>query len=278
MTKLLTCPQCGTANLADATNCKRCRIELKFALEHPEEIERIIRYKKRSGALVGLTLGLFMDVILWAIGADNLDLEPGLSTGAVLAGPVGVAICVIAGTVSGAVGAMIGGGRKSILSALGSPVGGAVGGAIGGVIGSLTLLGSGTLFSGGTTDFRLDGFVCGVGILSGTFTGAITGFVTGIIIGRLGVRIGGLITLAGSGFTFACSCFRFRPYSLAALILGLLIGLLISLSIEGISRVRGTVAGLAIAEAARIGGLGAAIGGLLGAIGAVFFTFSYFWI
>lgn len=37
----ITCPKCGTENSGDATNCKQCRINLKFALEHPEEIERI---------------------------------------------------------------------------------------------------------------------------------------------------------------------------------------------------------------------------------------------
>jgi hypothetical protein len=35
------CPKCGTENLADAMNCKECRINLKFALEHSEEIEAV---------------------------------------------------------------------------------------------------------------------------------------------------------------------------------------------------------------------------------------------
>jgi len=32
------CPRCGTANPDTATNCENCRINLKFALEHPEAI------------------------------------------------------------------------------------------------------------------------------------------------------------------------------------------------------------------------------------------------
>jgi hypothetical protein len=34
------CPKCGTENPATATNCRECRINLKFALEHPEEAGR----------------------------------------------------------------------------------------------------------------------------------------------------------------------------------------------------------------------------------------------
>lgn len=37
----ITCPKCGTENLADAVNCKQCRVNLEFALENPGEIERI---------------------------------------------------------------------------------------------------------------------------------------------------------------------------------------------------------------------------------------------
>lgn len=36
----IICPKCGTENPPNATNCKNCRINLKFALEHPEEFER----------------------------------------------------------------------------------------------------------------------------------------------------------------------------------------------------------------------------------------------
>ena len=35
----VTCPKCGTENPADATICQKCRIDLKFALEHPEMVE-----------------------------------------------------------------------------------------------------------------------------------------------------------------------------------------------------------------------------------------------
>jgi hypothetical protein len=37
----IICPKCGTENPAIAMNCKNCRINLQFALEHPEEIERL---------------------------------------------------------------------------------------------------------------------------------------------------------------------------------------------------------------------------------------------
>jgi hypothetical protein len=36
----VVCPRCGTENPASATNCRECRINLKFALEHPEEVGR----------------------------------------------------------------------------------------------------------------------------------------------------------------------------------------------------------------------------------------------
>jgi hypothetical protein len=35
----IACPKCGTENLASAMNCSHCRTNLRFALEHPEEIE-----------------------------------------------------------------------------------------------------------------------------------------------------------------------------------------------------------------------------------------------
>ena len=37
----ITCPGCGTENPSEATDCKQCRINLKFALAYPEEIESI---------------------------------------------------------------------------------------------------------------------------------------------------------------------------------------------------------------------------------------------
>ena len=36
----VVCPKCGTENPANAMNCRNCRINLRFALEHPDEIER----------------------------------------------------------------------------------------------------------------------------------------------------------------------------------------------------------------------------------------------
>jgi len=35
----VTCPKCGTENPADAMNCKNCRVNLKYALEHLVEME-----------------------------------------------------------------------------------------------------------------------------------------------------------------------------------------------------------------------------------------------
>jgi hypothetical protein len=49
MTNTRTCPRCGTENRSDATNCAASRINLKFAQEHPAEIERM----KQEDALRG---------------------------------------------------------------------------------------------------------------------------------------------------------------------------------------------------------------------------------
>ena len=35
------CPKCGTENLADAINCKECRINLRWAAENLGDIEQI---------------------------------------------------------------------------------------------------------------------------------------------------------------------------------------------------------------------------------------------
>ena len=35
----IICPKCGTENPASAMNCKHCRINLRFAVDHPEQIE-----------------------------------------------------------------------------------------------------------------------------------------------------------------------------------------------------------------------------------------------
>lgn len=34
----IICPKCGTANLPTAMNCRNCRIDLQFALEHPDQL------------------------------------------------------------------------------------------------------------------------------------------------------------------------------------------------------------------------------------------------
>ena len=44
---IITCPKCGTENPANAMNCQACRINLQFALGHPEEIEHL---KQDSGS------------------------------------------------------------------------------------------------------------------------------------------------------------------------------------------------------------------------------------
>jgi hypothetical protein len=41
MEDMLTCPRCGAENPAEAINCGVCRINLRFAQEHPDEIEPI---------------------------------------------------------------------------------------------------------------------------------------------------------------------------------------------------------------------------------------------
>lgn len=35
----IVCPKCGTENPANTMNCKQCRINLQFAVEHPDQIE-----------------------------------------------------------------------------------------------------------------------------------------------------------------------------------------------------------------------------------------------
>jgi hypothetical protein len=35
----IICPKCGTENLAGEMNCRKCRINLKYAQEHPEQFE-----------------------------------------------------------------------------------------------------------------------------------------------------------------------------------------------------------------------------------------------
>jgi hypothetical protein len=35
----IICPKCGTENPANTMNCRHCRINLQFAIEHPDQIE-----------------------------------------------------------------------------------------------------------------------------------------------------------------------------------------------------------------------------------------------
>jgi hypothetical protein len=42
------CPRCGTENPVQAVNCQSCRINLEFALENPDEIERMIREQPQT--------------------------------------------------------------------------------------------------------------------------------------------------------------------------------------------------------------------------------------
>ena len=37
----ITCSRCGTENSSSARNCKQCKNNLQFALEHPEAIEHL---------------------------------------------------------------------------------------------------------------------------------------------------------------------------------------------------------------------------------------------
>ena len=48
-TNTIICPMCGAENLASAMNCRQCRINLQFALENPQEIERLKQAKSRTG-------------------------------------------------------------------------------------------------------------------------------------------------------------------------------------------------------------------------------------
>ncbi len=54
MMDLVVCPKCGTENPANAMNCKNCRINLRFALEHPDEIERTKREEESKNPSVKL--------------------------------------------------------------------------------------------------------------------------------------------------------------------------------------------------------------------------------
>ena len=48
MEKTLTCPRCGTENPVEAMNCVACKINLRFAQEHPGEVEHIKQQDARD--------------------------------------------------------------------------------------------------------------------------------------------------------------------------------------------------------------------------------------
>lgn len=47
----ITCPRCGASNPVDSMNCGACRINLRFALENPTEIERLKQEDTKRGHL-----------------------------------------------------------------------------------------------------------------------------------------------------------------------------------------------------------------------------------
>ena len=78
----IVCPRCGAENPADATHCEKCKINLKFALEYPDEVERIKKREQKpdkrkdelknekAGAFGALGAGLFF-LIVSAININN---------------------------------------------------------------------------------------------------------------------------------------------------------------------------------------------------------------
>jgi len=79
----ITCPKCGTENPSSATNCSQCRINLRFAIEHPDEIERTkseaaqreqdstpqAAQQGATGAIVGALLLLLACGAVWLVSA-----------------------------------------------------------------------------------------------------------------------------------------------------------------------------------------------------------------
>jgi hypothetical protein len=74
----IACPKCGTENPASAMNCSDCRINLRFALDHPEEIQatkldatwregelsaQYVYSRRRASTLARVLLGLLSLVI-----------------------------------------------------------------------------------------------------------------------------------------------------------------------------------------------------------------------
>jgi hypothetical protein len=47
----VTCPKCGTENYADAMNCKNCKVNLKYAFEHLDEMEFAREHPEQFGLI-----------------------------------------------------------------------------------------------------------------------------------------------------------------------------------------------------------------------------------
>lgn len=128
----ITCPKCGTENPSDAMNCRQCRINLQFALEHPEETERVREVDEAPppppkkaivtdvvtvmkliiqlivGALLGAMLVAVVGVIVSAAFKYGIYyiivclLMPAMGVLAVIEGIVATAPCIALGALGGA--------------------------------------------------------------------------------------------------------------------------------------------------------------------------------
>jgi hypothetical protein len=99
----ITCPNCGTENLAIATNCQNCRFNLELAQDHPEQYEgekkqatrndqasperlkkmRSLRFTATAMRWIGRVWGLLLVVVLplvlffWYLGSAGGAGPPG---------------------------------------------------------------------------------------------------------------------------------------------------------------------------------------------------------
>lgn len=114
----IICPKCGTENPADAMNCKNCRINLKFALEHLGEMEstepRTVQgaqekplsrkqvRKKRGLTYLGIAVACFVVNYLLSMYTGGAE---GGAIGALLCGAIGAflalatLICFVGGVI-----------------------------------------------------------------------------------------------------------------------------------------------------------------------------------
>lgn len=84
----IICPKCGAENPAGVGNCKNCRINLRFALEHPEQIgganpERISQAASPEGARSSLTIVgvVVMSILSLVIGLFGIAVLIGVGEG-----------------------------------------------------------------------------------------------------------------------------------------------------------------------------------------------------